>query len=249
MIDSPWFEPKWELPRNVRALITTRGENGAFNLAQHVNDDPDRVASNRGTLLNHLAGAKRIGWLNQVHGTDVVNLDSYDWSHIPSADASVTSTVGDVSAVMTADCLPVLFASKDGRYVAAAHAGWRGLQQGVLESTVNAIPTLPDNLTVFLGPAISQMNFEVGAEVKQAFLDVAASVQHDAVAAAFLPSPFHNGKWMANLYALARLRLRAAGVVDIQGGGFCTMLDEKRFYSYRRDPNCGRMASLIYITS
>jgi len=247
----PAFTPNWDLPANVRALVTVRGEGSdgyeGFNLAQHVGDDPDRVAAHRGQLLQGLDGAQRIAWLDQVHGVDVLDVDSYQWLDLPRCDASVSSRSGDVCAVMTADCLPVLFACKEGAKVAAAHAGWRGLQAGVLENTIAAMQCDPQSITAFLGPAISQMSFEVGPEVKAAFLDGVAPSQQNAIESAFAPSPHEDNKFLANLYALARLRLHAHGVTDVSGGGFCTYLDQKRFYSYRRQPNCGRMVSLIYI--
>lgn len=249
----PSFIPRWaSLPKNIRALVTCRGEDGpaftGFNIAHHVGDDPYRVARHRDELLAALPGAKRIAWLDQIHGVDVLDIDSFDWQSTPSCDASYASISGDVCAVMTADCLPVLFASRDGQKVAAAHAGWRGLQAGVLETTVLAMQQEPSAITAFLGPAISQMSFEVGGEVRQAFLDVANPSDQSAIAAAFAPSPHEKDKFLANLYALARQRLTRLGLTDISGGGFCTYLDQKRFYSFRREATCGRLVSLIYIT-
>lgn len=254
MTKPAWYTPKWETPTNVKALITTRGQVAAdplsgFNIAMHVGDDPKHVAKRRQCLMASMPGVESIGWLNQVHGTDVVELLPNDTpSDPPNADASMTRHAGLACAVMTADCLPVLFASEDGSQVAAAHAGWRGLQAGVLEATVASFDVPPNRVKAFLGPAISQLYFEVGAEVREAFLDAASSGLHDAINAAFIPNEESAGKYFGNLFALARVRLKACGVEDIQGGGLCTYFHAPKFYSHRRDANSGRFASLIYIT-
>lgn len=250
-----WYTPKWSTPTGVHALITTRGDvteapMSGFNIAMHVGDDPACVAANRQQLLDNMPGAERIAWLEQVHGTEVVDIATYDWHAAPpAADASFTRVPGQGCAVMTADCLPVLFCDKQGSQVAAAHAGWRGLQAGVLENTVAAFDAPSGDIQAFLGPAISQLYFEVGGEVREAFLDVAANELHHAIDAAFLPSEETEGKYFGNLFALARVRLKACGVEDIQGGGLCTYFHAPKFYSHRRDPRSGRFASLIYITA
>lgn len=255
MTKDPWYTPKWALPDGVQALITTRGMVGddpmsGFNIATHVGDDPQRVASRRQQLLDNMSGAHRIGWLEQVHSPKVIDLGEHLASNEPpKADAAITAIPGVACAVMTADCLPVLFVDASGRQVAAAHAGWRGLQAGVLENTVAAFKAPPEHVKAFLGPAISQLYFEVGAEVREAFLDVAPIQHQHAIDAAFIASNDNTGKYFGNLFALARVRLKACGVEDIQGGGLCTHFHAPKFYSHRRDPNSGRFASLIYITA
>ncbi|MDX1561110.1 MAG: peptidoglycan editing factor PgeF [Marinobacter sp.] len=241
----PLIVPDWPAPSWVQAACTTRGGGiskppwHSLNLGAHVGDKPEDVAKNR-ALLRQWAepGARSFGWLKQVHGTSVALLPQ---AGEVAADASVTSQPGVVCAVMTADCLPVLFCDPAGR-VAAAHAGWRGLCDGVLERTVEHLGN-PAGVLAWLGPAIGPDQFEVGAEVREAFL------LHDPQAAvAFVPSPRHSGRYLADLYELARQRLAAAGVLQVYGGGFCTVTDRERFFSYRRDGQTGRMASLIYIS-
>jgi YfiH family protein len=175
-------------------------------------------------------------WLNQVHGSTVVAAGSYD--EAPEADASVKGPDPFWCAVRTADCLPVLVCSEDGGVFGAAHAGWRGLAAGVIENTVALLDHDPSNLLVWLGPAISQPSFEVGDEVRAAF------VAHDASAGACFAANTR-GRWQADLYGLARQRLTSVGVSQVYGGGFCTFLDDKRFYSYRRNPDCGRLVSFV----
>jgi YfiH family protein len=194
-----------------------------------------------GTTLRHADGAE-LGfaaapcWLHQVHGSDVVDVRRF--VSPPQADASVGRHANDISVVRTADCLPVLFCSDDGETIAAAHAGWRGLAAGVLENTVASMRVAPRHLMAWFGPAIAQPQFEVGAEVRAVF------VQQDAAARnCFLPN--QSGRWQADLYALARQRLAAVGVTRTYGGDLCTYADAERFYSYRRDPGCGRMTSFI----
>lgn len=177
--------------------------------------------------------------LNQVHGSRVVTIDEVRAAaEPPDADAVIGAATGDVCAVRTADCLPVLFCSHDGREIAAAHAGWRGLAAGVLENTVAALRSGPSDLLAWFGPAISQPNFEVGEEVRAIFL-----AQDPGAARCFAPN--ERGRWQADLYALARLRLEAAGVTTVFGGAWCTFADPQRFHSFRRDPGCGRMVSFI----
>ncbi|MCH7830497.1 MAG: peptidoglycan editing factor PgeF [Proteobacteria bacterium] len=175
-------------------------------------------------------------WLHQVHGNVAVAAARFDIP--PDADASVSQTPGDVCVVKTADCLPVLLCSADGAHIGAAHAGWRGLAAGIIESTIAKIAADPVDLLVWLGPAISQQSFEVGEEVRDAF------VMHDSAATSCFKIN-DRGRWQADLVALARQRLEAAGVKSIFGGGFCTYLDKERFFSYRRNPGCGRMVSFI----
>lgn len=236
-----WIRPDW--PVDVLAATTTRSggvsQSGcaSLNLARHVGDDPDSVAENRQRLRTGLALSREPAWLNQVHGTTVVDAGL---SGGAEADASFATEPGVVCAVLTADCLPVLFAARDGSAVAAAHAGWRGLADGVLEATLDALPVPNRELFAWLGPAISQPAFEVGGEVRERFV-----AERPEAAAAFVANA--RGRWQADLYALARLRLEAAGVREVYGGGFCTYGDAARFFSYRREPGCGRMASVIAI--
>jgi YfiH family protein len=212
----------------------------SFNLAIHVGDDPMRVAANRTRLRELLKLESEPAWLNQVHGTDVKNIDGAPFSPVPfAADAAVTTRVGAACVVMVADCLPVLFCSRDGQSVGAAHAGWRGLVEGVLERTVAAMGVPGEELSAWLGPAISQDHFEVGDEVREAF------VKSDRAAV----SRFRmnaRGRWQADLVGLARLRLASVGVSDVSGGNWCTFADRERFYSHRRDKKGGRMAALIW---
>lgn len=177
-------------------------------------------------------------WLNQLHGSEVVTAGHFD--EPPAADASVGRKAGDVCAVRTADCLPVLFCASDGAEIAAAHVGWRGLAQGVIEATVAKMTHGPGDLLVWLGPAISQPAFEVGAEVK-----VALTSQDPGAEGCFVVND--RGRWQADLYELARRRLIAIDVTRIHGGGYCTFADKERFFSYRRNPDCGRMVSFVAI--
>lgn len=234
--------PAWPAPANVQALQTLRtgGISPApwhdFNLGDHVGDDAARVAANRAKLRSTLPAEPL--WLQQVHGIATVNADLGANSLV--ADAAFARQSGKVCVVMTADCLPVLFCDKAGTVVAAAHAGWRGLLAGVLEATVAKMGVPANELLVWLGPAIGPKYFEVGDEVRTAFL------AHDSAAAsAFLPQL--PGKWLADIYTLARQRLQAAGIDAISGGDFCTVSDSARFFSYRRDGVTGRMASLIWL--
>lgn len=177
--------------------------------------------------------------LNQVHGDRVAAVaEARAAAQPPDADAMTGNAVGDVCAVRTADCLPVLFCARDGSEIAAAHAGWRGLAAGVLENTVAALRTRPTDLLAWFGPAISQANFEVGGEVRAAFL------AQDAAACRFF-APNERGRWQADLYGLARQRLASSGVAAVFGGSWCTYADAARFHSYRRDRDCGRMVSFI----
>jgi YfiH family protein len=240
----------WPLPSGVRAAFTTRtgGASQApwdsFNVAAHVGDEPADVAANRVRLKELLALPEEPRWLNQVHGITVCDLDPPATHGPVTADAAIASVPGRVCAVMVADCLPVLFASRQGHKVAAAHAGWRGLAAGVLERTVAAFAVRRGELSAWLGPAISSDNFEVGEEVRAAF------VAGDAGAGScFVPNT--RGRWQADLAGLARRRLAALGVTDVSGGQWCTYADRQRFFSHRRDGHLhagkgGRMAALIW---
>ncbi|MDP2792549.1 MAG: peptidoglycan editing factor PgeF [Sulfurisoma sp.] len=243
--------PDWPAPANVRALMTlrrrgcSRGAYADFNLADHVGDDPVAVVANRARLRGHLPAEPL--WLTQVHGTRCVLADAP--REVPlgaasrpgvEADASVSFTPGTVCAVLTADCLPVLFCDVGGTVVAAAHAGWRGLAAGVLESTVAAMRRPPADILAWLGPAIGPAAFEVGDEVRAVF------VAHDSGATAAFKS-HGEGKWLCDLHELARRRLTALGIHRIASADFCTVTDAERFYSYRRDGATGRMASLVWL--
>jgi YfiH family protein len=210
----------------------------SLNLAQHVGDEVDCVIENRRRLSDQLGLEDRPLWLNQVHGAQVVavpNAPDY-----PVADAAVSDRPGPACAILTADCLPVLFASTDGTRVAAAHAGWRGLAAGVLEATIAALAVPPRELLVWLGPAIGPDHFEVGPEVRAAFVNL-----DPAAAAAFRAN--ERARWQADLYRLSRQHLNRAGIDAIYGGGRCTFEETDAFFSYRRDGQCGRMATLIWI--
>lgn len=237
--------PDWPAPKNVGAAMSTRAggvSTGAFaslNLGPGA-DDPSAVAENRRRLRAALALPAEPGWLKQVHGTRVVHLPV--GAAPPEADASYATEPGVVCAVQAADCLPVLFCDDAGTVVAAAHAGWRGLAAGVLEATVRAMAAPPVSLMAWLGAAIGPDSFEVGAEVRDAF------VSRDARAAAcFAPAGSDSGKFRADLYALARQRLASAGVARVFGGGLDTHRDVRRFFSYRRDGRCGRQAALAWL--
>lgn len=239
----------WPAPPGVLAFTTTRrggASTGAwrgFNLGDHVGDAPATVRGNRSALQALLPAGSHIAWLQQCHGIQVVAADVR--GPAPLADASWTARAGLACAIMSADCLPVLLCDRAGSVVAAAHAGWRGLQAGVLEATVRALPVAAGEVLAWLGPAIGPDAFEVGAEVHSAFCDVAGSASGE-IASCFRPSA-RAGHYLADVYALARVRLQQAGVTAVYGGGLCTFTDARRFYSYRRDGQTGRMASLIQL--
>lgn len=242
------FAADWPAPGNVRTLLTTRlggvsrGAYSSMNLGQHVGDDPLAVAANRQQLTDMLAACSAGSpvWLNQVHGTRVVNAAALVGNRAPEADASFARAAGVVCAVMTADCLPVLFCDASGTVVAAAHAGWRGLLAGVLEEAVAAMGVPGEDVIAYLGPAIGPQAFEVGDEVRSAFVEV-----DEHAAQAFKTSVA--GKWLADIYWLARQRLQRKGVTSVYGGMQCTYDEADRFFSYRRDGQTGRMASLIWL--
>lgn len=234
--------PDWPSPKNVRCLQTTRvggvsvAPYDSLNLGDHVGDAPHSVARNR-QLLAALMPCEPV-WLQQVHGTVVADADNAGC--LIRADASVAHQRGSVCAVMTADCLPVLLCDESGTVVGAAHAGWKGLAAGVLETTVQAMGVAPHMLMAWFGPAISQRAFEVGEEVRAEFI-----AHHAQAAEAFLPGV--GGKWLADIYLLARQRLNALGVTRVYGGECCTYSDPARFYSYRRDGVTGRMGTFIWL--
>ncbi|MBK5970366.1 MULTISPECIES: peptidoglycan editing factor PgeF [Thiorhodovibrio] len=278
--------PQWSVSPRVHACTTTRavgnstGPYAGLNLATHVGDDPARVAANRRQLVAALKLSAEPVWLEQVHGTDVFEIDGQTMARTqmssscpssssesirhqrdgrvmaitadqpdpagvvgaPCADASLTHEPGRVCAVLTADCLAVLLCERHGGAVAAVHAGWRGLLAGVIERTVGRLGQAPERIAAWLGPAIGPRAFEVGPEVREAFVTT-----DPAAASAFEPSL--GGRWLADLYRLARQRLEQVGVSAISGGEFCTFSDQARFYSYRREGRTGRMASLIWLDS
>jgi YfiH family protein len=257
-----FITPEWAAPAGVQAVMTTRlgGVSvppwDSLNLGVHVGDNTAAVLENRVRVRKEAQLPSEPVWLEQVHGTSVVILDASNIPRTstaeqlmdarrPRADAAVTRQAGVVCAIQVADCLPVLFAARDGSVVGAAHAGWRGLASGVLGATIAAMEVPADQIVAWLGPAIGPQNFEVGDDVVAAFAATAHSDQRAQTDAAFVRQP--NGKWFCDLFALARLRLAAAGVTQVSGGGLCTVADSRRFYSYRRDGQTGRMAALIWL--
>lgn len=251
----PWLAADWPAPSGVRAFTTLRhGAGGSqppfdsFNMGNRTSpegDDPRQVQRNRDEL-QRLAGLPAAPhWLRQVHGTGVLRFDAPPTAQgveaEPEADAAVTSTPGVVLAILTADCLPVAFAARDGSEVAAAHAGWRGLADGMLEATLAAMRTPASDVIAWLGPAAGPAHYEIGTDVREAFL--AHSARADAAFTATRP-----GHWRVDLYVLARQRMQAAGMdpADIHGGDHCTLADPSRWYSHRRDRRSGRMATLVW---
>ena len=250
-LDPRWIVPSWPAPSRVRAFVTTRdggvsggpwaaADGGGMNLGLGSGDDRETVRANRARLARCLP--REPAWLRQVHGARVVDASSVTTPHVVEADASFTGAPGVVAAILVADCMPVLFCDRAGTRVAAAHAGWRGLAAGVLEATVAASGLEPDATIAWIGPAIGPSRFEVGDDVREAFL---AASDDAAVRAAFVPRG--PGKWLADLPALARTRLASIGVRDVHASGLCTASDARRFYSYRRDGVTGRMAALIWL--
>jgi polyphenol oxidase len=242
------IRPDWPVPAGVRAAFTLRTGGvsqppfDSCNIGAHVGDEPRAVEENRHRLRECLELPAEPAWLTQVHGSRVVDLESEEADgSLSPADAAVTRTAGRVCAIQVADCMPVLFASADGGAIGAAHAGWRGLAGGVLEAVVGAMRTPPEALFAWLGPAIGQGHFEVGEEVRAAFL-----AADPGAAAAFAANP--RGRWQCDLHGLARRRLAVLGVNQIHGGAWCTYAEPQRFFSYRRDGRCGRMAALIWRT-
>lgn len=264
-------QPAWRVSPRVRALVTTRNGGvseppfgrwqdgaelpGGLNLGMKAGDDPAAVATNRARLLR-LAGVKEAAWLEQIHGAGIVRAEDVlaqtQAIGTPTrADASVTDQPGTVCVVMVADCMPVLFCDEAGRAVGAAHAGWRGLAAGIVEQTAQRVAQLAGveagELHAYLGPAIGPTAFEVGPDVRDAFMNGVGGAQREATANAFVEHPENAGKYLADLPALARLRLQRLGVTRITGGDLCTVTQRDRFYSYRRDRETGRMAALIWL--
>ena len=245
---APILRTQWPAPGRVHAFTTLRHGVGVsqppfdgFNLGSRCGDDPEAVASNRTALVERFGLPSAPCWLRQVHGTDVVRLSQLPPEE-PEADAAVTSSPGTVLAILTADCLPVVFAAADGSEVAAAHAGWRGLAAGVLEATVAAMRTDANDIVAWLGPAAGPQAYEVGTEVFETF-----TARDPQAASAFVAT--RRGHWRVDMYALARQRLGDAGIDmhRVHGGGLCTISDPQRFFSHRRDQRSGRMATLAWI--
>ncbi len=238
-----WIPADWSAAAGVVAGTTLRsggvstGTFASFNLGAYTDDDANAVRENRDRFSSLCGLPSEPRWLRQVHGNKViVEPPSGD---VPEADAAITRKSGVVCAVLTADCLPVILSSVDGAELAVAHAGWRGLAGGVLEATVQAMLEEPANLLAWLGPAISQRVFEVGSEVREQFL------AHDPAAADCFAAN-ERGRWQADLYGLARMRLASIGIDQVSGGEYCTFSEPERFFSYRRDGACGRMASFVF---
>ena len=245
MSELPVLRPDWPAPDSVHGGCTTRlgGVSrvpyAGLNLGRSGGDDPAAVSENRRRAFAALQAPAEPHWIFQVHGTEVVRAPFA--AITPPADACFTTQPGVVCAVQAADCLPVLFCDEAGSVVAAAHAGWRGLAAGVLEATVAALPVASNTVLAWLGPAIGPEAFEVGDEVRAAFLQV------DAAAADCFRSAPQSGKHYADLFALARQRLARAGVARVYGGGLSTHAEPERFYSFRRDGVTGRMAAMIWL--
>lgn len=243
--------PNWPAPANIHAAVTTRvggvssAPYGSLNLASHVGDDPQAVARNRELLARHLSLPESPPWLTQVHGIDVLRRDGVNLVDLSkSYDACYSNQPNTVCTVLTADCLPVLFCSRDGREIAAAHAGWRGLAAGVLSATVQQFSCRSAEIWAWLGPAIGPQSFEVGDEVRAQFIQQWSGIDVHAVTDCFIKKD--DAHWLCDIYALARLQLRALGIVVISGGDEDTFTDARRFYSYRRDGNTGRIASVVW---
>lgn len=242
---SAWLDADWPAPPGVRALTTLRHGLGvsqapfdAFNLGARCGDDPEAVIENRHQLERALQLPSPPRWLTQVHGIDVAMEPGIDE---PVADASVTIMPGTVLAILTADCLPVVLAARDGSELAVAHAGWRGLADGLLEATVATMSTPPADMQAWLGPCAGAQAYEVGQDVFEVFISRDACAED-----CFLAT--RPGHWKVDLYALARQRLVDAGIAmeHIHGGGLCTISDSSRFFSHRRDQRSGRMATLVW---
>lgn len=243
--------PDWPAPANIRAAVSTRvggvsrNECASFNLASHVEDNAEDVAANRKILAAALQLPEQPVWLTQVHGVDVLRHDGSEGIKLSNEyDACYSNRLDKVCAVLTADCLPVLFCSRDGKEVAAAHAGWRGLVDGVLETTLTAFACSHSEMLAWLGPAIGPASFEVGEDVRSRFLAQWQAYDEQAVADCFVSCGHEH--WLCDIYALARLQLQALGVTAIYGGGEDTCADSQRFYSFRRDGGTGRMAAVIW---
>jgi YfiH family protein len=243
-LDPRWIVPDWPGPKRVRAFVTTRaggvsgGDYASMNLGTRSGDDPAHVARNRLILREHLPSMPR--WMSQVHGAAVADLDRLGDADVATADAATVGVPGRVAGVLTADCMPLFFCDQAGRRAGVAHAGWRGMAGGVIEDTVRALDADPATVMAWMGPAIGPGAFEVGPEVRDAFL----AVDPGAAGAFAAHKP---GKYLADLYLLARQRLERAGVTRVYGGGFCTYRDAGRFFSYRREQKSGRMGAFIWL--
>ncbi|MCO1335400.1 peptidoglycan editing factor PgeF [Microbulbifer sp. OS29] len=252
MPSNHYLIPNWPAPAGVKATTTLRtgghssGCYASFNLAAHVGDEEAAVLANRHQLREELALPSEPQWLEQIHSDRVVEAQGDALTR--TADASFSTNNGIVCAVLTADCLPVLICDRAGTRVAAAHAGWRGLAAGVLRNTVEAMDCDPGELMVWLGPAIGPEAFEAGIDVLEAFFENAQNSRHtELIAKCFRPhsrKPLH---FMADIYALARAEFAEIGVSEVHGGDFCTVAAPEKFYSYRRESDTGRMASLIWL--
>ena len=247
--------PDWPVPPNIHSLVTTRDGGtslppfSSLNLGDHVGDDAQAVKANRAILRGQIPSEPI--WLKQVHGTFVSTPINRKLSSdgVIEADAAVTNQANEVLAVMTADCLPIFFCNQTGDVIGVAHAGWRGLCAGVLENTVTEMLKLdtdmtPNQIMAWMGPAIGPAAFEVGEDVYAAFLNAGIAFPNTA----FVAIPSRPGKYFANLYLLAQSRISTLGVEQIYGGNFCTVTNQKRFFSHRRDAISGRFASLIWFT-
>lgn len=242
---SELISPDWPAPSRVRAFVTTRhggvstGPFADFNLGDHVGDDPAAVTENRRRLREMAGLPEEPFWLQQVHGAEVVHVKP-GIGHQQAADGAFATAPGTVCAVLTADCLPVLFTSRQGTVVAAAHAGWRGLAAGILETVVGRTGQDPADLLAWIGPGIGPDAFEVGPEVRQHFVESQPACEGYFMAG-------RGDRWLADLPGLARHRLRQAGVTKVYGGDRCTFTERETFFSHRRDGPCGRMATLIWV--
>ena len=238
--------PNWQAPKNIKALTTVRSGGvslppfDSFNLGDHVCDDPKAVQQNRSLLVDKFDLPHPPLFLTQTHSTKVIELP-FTGSNV-EADAVYTQQANQVCLVMTADCLPVLFFNKEGTEVAAAHAGWRGLCDGILEETVAKFKCPTSDIIAWLGPAIGPTAFQIGEEVVEQFCAFDPNAK-----LAFTPDLTTSGKFLGNLYQLATQRLNKLGITEISGGGHCTYTEQDKFFSYRRDKKTGRMASLIWI--
>lgn len=249
MLNKPFFTPDWELPNNVRALCTTR-QGGlstepfdTFNLAVHVGDYFETVQQNRKLLIEIAGLPTQPVWLDQQHTDIAIELTSIkQHESVDVADASWTSTAKMVPVVMTADCLPVLVASKDGKAVAAIHAGWKGLAKNIISKTIKKMGVAPQDLTAWIGPAISAKHFEVGKDVYDIFVNLDANNSHF-----FSSHPNNQDKYLADLPAIAAAEMQRIGLLDVQLSQLCSYENSDQFYSYRRDGQTGRMASLIWL--
>ena len=239
------IKPGWPAPSHIIAGVTDRkggvseGSYASNNLAMHVGDNPEHVQQNRDRLDQALPGNKQWQWLEQVHGIDVIHAPT---GKVEVGDASYTNKPGVVCTVLTADCLPILLCDREGKEVAAVHAGWRSLCAGVIEEAVSCFSAKPENILSWMGPAIGPQQFEVGEDVVLAFKQANCGEQS---VKAF--SSIGNGKYLADIYELGRIRLRSLGINAIYGGGLCTVTDKEYFYSFRRDNVTGSMASFVYI--